>query len=40
MSSLQSMIEMNQHIGAVYDTVHEGGHDKGGKHIKNGMLFD
>ena len=37
---VHTAIEIEQHIGAVYDTVHYRRHDKGCGHVKDRMLFD
>lgn len=37
---LRIVVEINQRIRAVYDSVHNPSHDKGGSHIKQRMLFD
>ncbi len=39
-SAVQVVIKIDEDIGMVHDTVHHGRHDKGGGHVKEGVLFD
>ncbi len=39
-AALRTAVEIEQYIGAIYETVHDCRQDKGGHHIEQGMLFD
>lgn len=36
----QIVVEIDEHVGTVYEAVHHGGHDKRGGYVKHGVLFD